>query len=148
MPSQRRFPPPWTVEELSEACFVVKDVSRQKLGYFYYEEEPGRRSTAKMLTKDEARRIAANVAKLPELFAEGVMPTQQSRRCRVSRRLCLVPHTCRLCANGIVRVSNRSPHGSARTGGMFGPTDKHSIIHGVAHKQRSLAICYVRSDVG
>jgi hypothetical protein len=76
------------------------------------------------------------------------MPTQQSRRCRVSRRLCLVPHTCRLCANGIVRVSNRSPHGSARTGGMFGPTDKHSIIHGVAHKQRSLAICYVRSDVG
>jgi hypothetical protein len=45
----------------------VKDASSQKLGYFCYEEEPGRRSTAKMLTKDEARRIAANVAKLPEL---------------------------------------------------------------------------------
>jgi hypothetical protein len=42
----------------------VKDSSGQKLGYFYYEEEPGRRSTA--LTKDEARRIAANVAKLRE----------------------------------------------------------------------------------
>jgi hypothetical protein len=51
----RRFPP----------CFIVKDSSGQKLGYFYYEEEPGRRSTAKMLSKDEARRIAANVAKLP-----------------------------------------------------------------------------------
>jgi hypothetical protein len=38
----------------------VKEASGQKLGYFYYEEEPGRRSTAKMLTKDEARRIAAN----------------------------------------------------------------------------------------
>jgi hypothetical protein len=41
MPS-RRFPPPWSVEEL-EACFVVRDASGQKLGYFYYEEEFGRR---------------------------------------------------------------------------------------------------------
>jgi len=38
-PPQRRFPPPWSIEEL-EACFVVKDASGQKLGYFYYEEEP------------------------------------------------------------------------------------------------------------
>jgi hypothetical protein len=45
MPSQRRFPPPWTIEEL-DAAFVVKDASGQKLGYFYFEEEPGRRSAA------------------------------------------------------------------------------------------------------
>jgi hypothetical protein len=58
--SPRRFPPPWTVEDTGTgSAFVVKDSAGQKLGYFYYEEEPGRRSVAKLLTKDEARRIAA-----------------------------------------------------------------------------------------
>jgi hypothetical protein len=63
----RHFPQPWVVEEQS-ACFVVKDNSAQALGYFYFDEEPGRRSAANVLTKEEAWRIAANVAKLPELL--------------------------------------------------------------------------------
>jgi hypothetical protein len=39
----------------------VKDSAGQQLAYVYFEEEPGRRSVAKLLSKDEARRIAVNI---------------------------------------------------------------------------------------
>ena len=55
----RRFPPPWTVEEHNNACFIIRDATGQALAYVYFENEPGRRSAAKLMTYDEARRIAA-----------------------------------------------------------------------------------------
>jgi hypothetical protein len=64
----RRFPPPWSIDEANDACFIVRDSTGQALAYIYFEDEPGRRSAAKLLTRDEARRIAANVAKLPTLL--------------------------------------------------------------------------------
>ena len=49
-------------------CFILRDHNGQALAFVYCEDEPGRRTTAKMLTRDEARRVAANIAKLPSLL--------------------------------------------------------------------------------
>ena len=67
MSAARRFPPPWSVEDI-DAAFVVKDSAGQKLAHVYYEYEPGQRSAAKLLSKDEALRIASNIAKLPGIL--------------------------------------------------------------------------------
>jgi hypothetical protein len=63
MAERRRFPPPWDIEKANAACFIVKDNNGQALAYVYFEQEPGRRTAANLLTKDEARRIAVNICR-------------------------------------------------------------------------------------
>jgi hypothetical protein len=64
--TDRRFTPPWDIED-NGACFIIRDANGQALSHVYYENEPGRRTAAGLLSRDEARRIAFNIAKLPEL---------------------------------------------------------------------------------
>ena len=68
MNERRRFPPPWDIEEANASCFIVKDNNGHALAYVYFEQDPGRRTAADLLTRHEARRIAANIAWLPELM--------------------------------------------------------------------------------
>ena len=65
--TDRRFQPPWDIEEHNRSCFIVRDNNGQALSYVYYETEPGRRTAANLLTRDEPRRIAANIVRLPKI---------------------------------------------------------------------------------
>ena len=65
--TDRRFPPPWTVEKLPGG-FKVIDAQGQSIAYVYSRESEADAHIAKVLTEDEARRIASNIAKLPALL--------------------------------------------------------------------------------
>jgi hypothetical protein len=59
----------------------VKDSAGQKLAYVHFEDGPSRRLAAKLLSKDEARRIAVNFAKLPELV-QALSPSTRASQLR------------------------------------------------------------------
>jgi hypothetical protein len=75
---RRRFPPPWTVEE-TKPCFIVRDANQQALAFVYFEDEPGRRATAKLLTRDEARRIAVQSCRSCLALSRGRMRMRSSK---------------------------------------------------------------------
>ena len=69
MTSPRRFPPPWRVVEMPGG-YAVEDATGQQLGVFYGSRAaPDVARQAQALTMDEARRMAANFARLPELLS-------------------------------------------------------------------------------
>jgi hypothetical protein len=65
----RRFPAPWREEKFSGG-YVVRDATGQALVYLYARSAESEAIAAKQLTMDEARRIAVNIARLPELLKE------------------------------------------------------------------------------
>jgi hypothetical protein len=63
---KHRFPSPWFIEDIGD-CFVVKASNDRPLVFIYYGEGAARRSLARLLTRNAAGRIAAGIAKLPDL---------------------------------------------------------------------------------
>jgi hypothetical protein len=54
--------------------YVVRDANGQALAYLYSRDNEAEARQAKVLTKDEARRIAVNMARLPELLGKAERP--------------------------------------------------------------------------
>jgi hypothetical protein len=65
-PVRRRFPAPWRVDKIPGG-YVVRDANDFAVAYVYGRPTEAEASAAKQMTLDEARRIAINIAKLPEL---------------------------------------------------------------------------------
>jgi hypothetical protein len=63
--TDRRFPPPWRADKIPGGS------NGQSLVYVYSRDNEAEARQAKVLTADEARRIAVNVARLPQLLGKG-----------------------------------------------------------------------------
>ncbi len=66
----RRLPAPWRAEKIPGG-YVVRDANGQALAYVYSRATEADAMQAKVLTEDEARRVAINIARLPQLLGHG-----------------------------------------------------------------------------
>ena len=62
----RRFPPPWTVERYRDIAYIIRDANNFAVAYVYFQSESAH--TRYLMSKNEAKTIAATIAKLPELL--------------------------------------------------------------------------------
>jgi hypothetical protein len=62
-----RFPAPWRIAEIPTG-FAVEDATGRQLGVFYGRADPNTAGHTGFLTIEEARQIALDFAKLPELL--------------------------------------------------------------------------------
>jgi K+/H+ antiporter YhaU regulatory subunit KhtT len=65
----RRFPAPWYADKIPGG-YLVRDATGQAIAYLYSRENEAEARQVKVLTADEARRIARNIARLPELLGK------------------------------------------------------------------------------
>jgi hypothetical protein len=63
-------PPPWRDDKIPSG-YVVRDANGQAIAYLYSRENEAEARQAKVLTADEARRIAGNIARPPDLLGKG-----------------------------------------------------------------------------
>jgi hypothetical protein len=80
-----RFPAPWRIVEIPSG-FAVEDATGQQLGVFYGRADPNIAGHTGFLTMDEARQMAVDFARLPELLKLDA-PHDPAQRQAVSDRI-------------------------------------------------------------
>jgi hypothetical protein len=71
------FSKPWQLVEHAES-FEVQDSAGRSLAFVYFTDDPNRRNFMRRLSKDDARRMATQIMRLPELVR--IAPRYRSRR--------------------------------------------------------------------